>query len=59
MKFFHVALVAGALALVLSPGAFASRFHVIHHMKNGVHHARVKLHHGHMHVHNMVHHGHM
>ncbi len=59
MKSLQVALVAGTLALMLTPTAFASRFHVIHHVKNGMHHARVKMHHGHMHMHNMLYHGHM
>ena len=62
---------AAALLLVTSaPNAFASRFHVMHHMRhgmhrahvhmhNGAHYMRVKMHHGHMHMHNMLYHGHM
>ena len=72
MKFTKIATAALALGVVLAsaPNVFASRYHVMHHMSNGMHHARVKMHHGHMHVrhamhnghvhmHNMVHHGHM
>ncbi len=59
MKLLQIAFITGALACILTPNAFASRFHVIHHVKNGMHHARVKMHHGHMHMHNMLYHGHM
>ena len=59
MKSLKVAVVALALSMLLVPSAFASRFHVKHHMRMGMHHMRVKMHHGHMHMHNMIHHGHM
>lgn len=59
MKSTRIALVAVTLALALTSGASASRFHVRHHARQAMHHARVKMHHGHMHMHNMLYHGHM
>lgn len=52
-------IATSALMLALAPNAFASRYHVLHHMHNGLHHVRVKMHHGHQHMHNMLYHGHM
>ncbi len=59
MKSPLIVIAAVALSLLTMPSAFASRYHVVHHMHNGMHHMRVKMHHGHMHMHNMIHHGHM
>jgi hypothetical protein len=59
MKTTVTAAAAIALAVLTAPGAFASRYHVIHHMHNGMHHMRVKMHHGHIHMHNMMYRGHM
>ncbi len=59
MKFLSVATAIAVLAIMSTQTTFASRFHVIHHMRNGTHHMRVKMHHGHMHMHNMLYHGHM
>jgi len=59
MKSTLIAVTAVTLALFCAPNVFASRFHVLHHVHNGMHHARVKMHHGHMHMHNMMYHGHM
>jgi hypothetical protein len=59
MKSTLIAGAAIALALLAAPNTFASRYHVIHHMHNGMHHMRVKMHHGHKHMHNMLYHGHM
>lgn len=59
MKNAWIVAAIAALALTVAPSASASRYHVLHHMHNGMHHMRVKMHHGHMHMHNMLYHGHM
>lgn len=59
MKIVRTALALTAMTLFVAPGAFATRYHILHHMHNGAHHVRVKMHHGHQHLHNMVYHGHM
>ena len=44
---------AAALLLITSaPSAFASRYHVFHHMRHGMHRMA-------RHMHNMMYHGHM
>lgn len=70
MKLPVIATALVALTVLSVSGVSASRFHVMHHMRNGAHrmhmaghraghYTRVKMHHGHMHMHNMMYHGHM